>query len=135
MNFGYHNHDFEFREKFGDVSMHDIIMKNTDRSLVIHQLDMGNLYNGGANAMDVVKKWPGRFQSMHVKDEIKSASANERFESTRLGAGIVPVKDVIDTGRKTGGTIHFIIEQESYQGKTPLESVEEDLKVMKGWGY
>jgi len=135
MRFGYHNHDFEFSEKYGDVIMHDVIMQNTDPNLVIHQLDIGNLYNGGATALEVVKKWPGRFQSMHVKDEIKATSGDERFESTKLGAGIVPVKEVIDIGKKSAGTIHFIIEQESYQGKTPLASVEEDLKIMKGWGY
>ena len=135
MKFGYHNHDFEFSQKFGDVLMHDIILQNTDPKLVIHQLDIGNLYNGGATALEVMNKWPGRFQSMHVKDEIKASGGNERYESTKLGAGIVPVKEVVDLGRKSGGTIHFIIEQESYQGKTPLESVEEDLKIMKGWGY
>src|SRR6185503_19792234 len=84
MRFGYHNHDFEFSEKFGDVAMYDIILQNTDRDLVIHQLDIGNLYNGGAIALDVLKKWTGRFQSMHVKDEIKASSGNERYESTVL---------------------------------------------------
>jgi sugar phosphate isomerase/epimerase len=52
-----------------------------------------------------------------------------------LGKGILPVKEIVDAGRKIGGTKHFIIEQESYQGKAPLESVTEDLKVMKKWGY
>jgi sugar phosphate isomerase/epimerase len=135
MKFGYHNHDFEFSEKLNGKLIHDIILENTDRNLVIHQLDIGNLYNGGATALEVMKKWPGRFQSMHVKDEIKATTGNDRYESTRLGAGIVPVKEVIDLGKKTGGTMHFIIEQESYQGKTPLECVEEDLKIMKSWGY
>lgn len=135
MKFGYHNHDFEFSEKLGDLTLYDIILQNTDPKLVIQQLDIGNLYNGGAKALDVMNKWPGRFQSMHVKDEIKAASGNEPYESTILGKGIVPVKEVLDLGRKSGGTIHFIIEQESYQGKTPLECVEEDLKIMKNWGY
>ncbi len=135
MKFGYHNHDFEFSEKIKDMTLHDIIMQNTDKDLVIHQLDIGNLYNGGATALEVMKKWPGRFQSMHVKDEIKAAAGNEKYESTLLGKGIVPVKDVLQLARKSGGTIHFIIEQESYQGKTPLECVEEDLKIMKGWGF
>jgi len=31
--------------------------------------------------------------------------------------------------------MHFIIEQESYQGKTPVDSVKEDLAIMKKWGY
>jgi sugar phosphate isomerase/epimerase len=134
MKFGYHNHDFEFSEKLDGESLYDIILKNTEKDLVIHQLDIGNLYNGGAKADDIMKKWAGRFSSMHVKDEIKAASGEEKYESTVLGTGIVPVKDVIDMGRKTG-TIHFIIEQESYQGKTALDAVKEDLAIMKKWGY
>lgn len=142
MKFGYHNHDFEFSEKFNNETVYDIMLSSTDPNLVMQQLDIGNLYNGGAKAIDIVKKWPGRFESMHVKDEITStapatgAGANhERYESTVLGKGIVNVKEVIDLGRKSGGTIHFIIEQESYQGKSPLESVKEDLEIMKKWGY
>jgi sugar phosphate isomerase/epimerase len=57
------------------------------------------------------------------------------YESTILGAGILPVKEIVDLFRKKGGTTEFIIEQESYQSKTPLESAKEDLKVMKSWGY
>jgi sugar phosphate isomerase/epimerase len=134
MKFGYHNHDFEFAEKLDGVSVYEIILKNTDPNLVIQQLDIGNLYNGGATAKQVMEAWPGRFSSMHVKDEIKSTEGNEKFESTILGTGVVPVKEVIDMGRKNG-TIHFIIEQESYQGKTPLDAVKEDLAIMKKWGY
>jgi len=134
MKFGYHNHDFEFSEKLNNITVYDIILQNTDPALVTQQLDIGNMYNGGAKALDIMKKYPGRFESMHVKDEIKS-SGEEKFESTVLGKGIIPVKEVIDLGRKSGGTIHFIIEQESYQGKTPLESVKEDLAMMKNWGY
>lgn len=134
MKFGYHNHDFEFAEKLDGVSVYEIILKNTDPDLVIQQLDIGNLYNGGANAMEVMKAWPNRFSSMHVKDEIKATEGNEKYESTILGTGIVPVKDVIDMGRKTG-TIHFIIEQEAYQGKAPLDAMKEDLAIMKKWGY
>ena len=136
MKFGYHNHDFEFSEQLDGESLYDIILKNTDKDLVIHQLDIGNLYNGGAKADDIMKKWAGRFSSMHVKDEIKSTAtdAHEKYESTILGTGIVPVKEVVDMGKKTG-TIHFIIEQESYQGKTPLDCAKEDLAIMKKWGY
>lgn len=135
MKYGYHNHDFEFSEKLGDKTVYDLIMENTDPELVIQQLDIGNLYNGGAKAIDIVKKYPGRFQSMHVKDEIAAKEGREKYESTVLGKGIVNVKEVIDLGKNLGGTIHFIIEQESYQGKTPLACVKEDLEIMKQWGY
>lgn len=135
MKFGYHNHDFEFSQKLNNLTVYDIMLKNTDPNLVMQQLDTGNLYNGGAKAIDIVKAYPGRFESMHVKDEILSAGGHEKYESTILGAGIVDLKNVIDLGRKSGGTKHFIIEQEAYQGKKPIDCVREDLAIMKKWGY
>lgn len=135
MKFGYHNHDFEFREKLNGETLYDIILKNTDPDLVIQQLDTGNLYNGGAKAIDLVRQYPGRFASLHVKDEITASGGQERYESTILGAGIVNVKEVIDIVRKNSKHVHYIIEQESYQGKMPLDCAKEDLAVMKKWGY
>ena len=134
MKYGYHNHDFEFSQKLGDRTVFDIILSETDPKLVMQQLDIGNMINGGAKALDIMKKYPGRFESMHVKDEIPAAGGHEKYESTILGKGIIPVKEVIDLGRKWG-TKHFIIEQESYQGKTPLECMIENLAAMKKWGY
>jgi sugar phosphate isomerase/epimerase len=136
MKFGYHNHDFEFSLKLSSVRVYDIILQNTDPKLVMQQLDIGNMYGGGGRAMDLLKQYPGRFESMHVKDEIAVAgAATEKFESTILGTGIIGTKEVIDTGRKMGGTVHFIVEQESYQGKAPLDTIKEDLEILHKWGY
>jgi sugar phosphate isomerase/epimerase len=137
MRFGYHNHDFEFNTKVKDELLYDLILKHTDPSLVIQQLDIGNMLGAGGDALEVIKKYPGRFISMHVKDEIKSAKGemNSAYESTVLGKGVMPVKQIIDLGLKTGGTEHFIIEQESYQGQKPLDAMKADLAIMKKWGY
>jgi len=135
MKFGYHNHDFEFSEQLNGMMLYDIILKNTDPALVIHQLDMGNLYNGGAKTEDVLKKYPGRFESLHVKDEIPAQGGSEKYESTILGKGIINLKANLDFVKKAGGTKYLIIEQESYQGKTPLDCSKEDLAIMKSWGY
>jgi sugar phosphate isomerase/epimerase len=138
MKFGYHNHDFEFREKLNGVKLFDIILQNTDAALVAQQLDIGNMYHAGGIAVDILKQYPGRFELMHVKDEIKTSGEGEmggNYESTILGEGIIPVKEVIDLGKKAGGTIHFIVEQESYQGKTPIDCAKEDFAKMKSWGY
>ena len=137
MRFGYHNHNFEFTQSLDGKKIYDIILDSTDPTLVTQQLDMGNLYGTGADAYEIVKKHPGRFVSMHIKDEIKSAKGEmgEGYESTILGTGVANTKAITDLGKKSGGTLHFIIEQESYQGKTPLDCAKEDLKVMKQWGY
>jgi sugar phosphate isomerase/epimerase len=136
MQFGYHNHDFEFSESLNNQTLYDIILQKTDPKLVIQQLDIGNMVGGGGKAMDILKKYPGRFPSMHVKDEIKSSSTEHGgYESTIIGKGIVGTREVVDWGRKSGGTVHFIIEQESYQGQAPLAAVKQDLEIMKQWGY
>lgn len=137
MKFGYHNHDFEFSTQLNGKKLFDLILQNTDPSLVAQQLDIGNMYHAGGIALDIVKQYPGRFELMHVKDEIKSAKGEMggNYESTVLGKGVIPVKEVIDLGRKSGGTRYFIIEQESYQGQAPLDSMKQDLAMMKKWGY
>lgn len=137
MKFGYHNHDFEFSQQLNGQKIFDLILQNTDPSLVAQQLDIGNMYHAGGVALDIIKQYPGRFELMHVKDEIKTTKGEmgSNYESTVLGKGIIPVKEVIDLGKKSGGTRYFIIEQESYQGQTPLNAVRDDLQVMKKWGY
>jgi sugar phosphate isomerase/epimerase len=137
MKFGYHNHEFEFSEKLNDKVLYDIIMDNTDPALVIHQLDIGNMYNANAKAADVIRKYPGRFMSLHVKDEIKSTEANSRdqYESTVLGTGVINVKEVLKLAKNMAGTQHFIVEQESYQGQKPLDAMRKNIVIMKKWGF
>jgi sugar phosphate isomerase/epimerase len=135
MKFGYHNHAFEFSEKLNNEKLFDIMMKSMDPELVVVQLDIGNLYNGGAVALDVVNQYPGRFENIHVKDEILATEGDEKYVSTIIGKGIVNAKQVVELATRIGGTRVYIIEQESYQGKTPMECIKEDLEVMKKWGY
>ena len=130
MKFGYHNHDFEFTTKIGDENLYDYILKNTDPNLVAQQIDVGNMYGAGGRAIEIMKKYPGRFELMHVKDEIKAAKGEmaEPYESTILGKGVVGTKEIVDYARPHGGTTQFIIEQESYQDKTPIDAVKEDFE-------
>lgn len=138
MKFGYHNHNFEFSSVLNGEKVFDIMIKHTDPNLVAQQLDIGNMYGVGGRALEIVKNYPGRFELMHVKDEIASTvkgEMNDGYDSTILGTGVVGVKAIIDEGKKSGGTTHFIIEQESYQNITPIESAKQDLAIMKKWGY
>jgi sugar phosphate isomerase/epimerase len=136
MKFGYHNHDFEFNTKVNGELLYDIILHETDPDLVIQQMDMGNMYGAGGRALDLMNQYPNRFHSFHVKDEIKSERKDSMggYESTVLGTGVIPVRDVLKEAVKTGD-VHLIIEQESYQGKTPIDCADQDLKIMKKWGY
>jgi sugar phosphate isomerase/epimerase len=137
MTFGYHNHNFEFSTMVGNSNLYDFILTNTDPKLVTQQMDIGNMLGAGGVAMELLKKYPGRFELMHVKDEIKSDAKGtmDGYESTILGQGVMPVKEILKEARKIGGTSQFIIEQESYQGKDPIDCVKIDLQMMKKWGF
>ena len=137
MKFGYHNHNFEFSTKVGDGTLFDYILANTDPELVAQQMDVGNMLGAGGIALDLLKKYPGRFELLHVKDEIKSTTGQgmDGYDSTILGQGVMPVKEIVKEARKNGGTTWFIIEQESYQGKDPFDCVKIDLQTMKKWGF
>lgn len=134
MKFGYHNHWAEFTEQLNGMKLFDIMMQKLDVNKVVMQLDIGNMYIGGAKALDVIGQYPGKFEMIHVKDEVAVNTA-EKYESAILGKGIIPVKEVLDICRKTGGTQVYIIEQESYQGKAPLACMKENFEIMKNWGY
>lgn len=133
MRFGYHNHDFEFSEELNGEKVFDLMMKNTDADKVVMQLDMGNMYIAGALAKDVLGKYPGRYDNIHVKDMIRT-EGGEGYESTILGKGLVGAREVTDMARDMGTTL-FVIEQEAYQGMQPIEAMRQNLAIIKDWGY
>jgi sugar phosphate isomerase/epimerase len=132
MRFGYHNHDFEFSVTLNGETLWDLIMNSTDADKVVMQLDTGNMYIAGARAKDVLAQYPGRYDNIHVKDMIQREDGG--YESCVLGEGLVNVREATDLAREQGTTL-FIIEQEAYQGKPPMVRMEENLAIMKSWGY
>ncbi|HWH63134.1 MAG TPA: TIM barrel protein [Ginsengibacter sp.] len=137
IHFAFHNESYEFNHSLDGMVLYDLLLKSTDTSLVAQQIDIGNMYEPGGRPLYYLQKYPGRFLLMHVKDELKrdTPEADGRiYENTLLGKGVVGVKEVVDFALKSG-TKYFIIEQEEYQGKQPLDCAAEDLKAMEGWGF
>ena len=137
IHFAFHNESYEFNHSLDGTVLYDLILQSVDKNVVGQQMDIGNMWEPGGRPLHYLKKYPGRFLLMHVKNELKreTAGANGNlYENTLLSKGVIPVKEVIDYARKNG-TKYFIIEQEEYQDKTPLECARLDLKAMKGWGF
>lgn len=134
MKFGYHD-DFNGNAVLHNMKLYDIIMKNSDPKLTIQQFDIANLYNAaGTDPMDIIKEFPGRFPSLHVKDVLKEKNKENSHDSTILGKGVLNVKDVLALAVKNGAWL-MIIEQEAYQNESPMDCVKDDLAAMKMWGY
>jgi sugar phosphate isomerase/epimerase len=134
MGFGYHD-DFNEDVTLNNMKLFDIIMKYSDPKVSIHQFDIANLYNAtGTDPIDVIKKYPGRFATLHIKDLLKEKNKENRHDSTILGKGVLKVKDLLPLAIKNGAWL-MIIEQEAYQNESPMDCVKDDLAAMKMWGY
>jgi sugar phosphate isomerase/epimerase len=63
---GYHAHGSDFI-KFGDETAWEILFGNTVDDVVM-QMDIGNCASGGGHPIGMLRKFPGRARSVHLKD-------------------------------------------------------------------
>jgi sugar phosphate isomerase/epimerase len=82
LEFSWHNHDKEFI-KMEDGLPFDFIMKNTDPELVKCELDIYWAAKGGADPVELMKKYAGRYNILHIKDMAPGASKD--FECPWIG--------------------------------------------------
>jgi sugar phosphate isomerase/epimerase len=66
MRIGYHNHDVEFHDINGVLPW--ALLYGRTRPDVILQLDTGNARIAGADPASLIRQYPGRAVSVHVKD-------------------------------------------------------------------
>jgi len=83
IKFGYHNHNFEF-SKLGDTDylIEDFLIENTDPDKVFFQMDVYWVTVGGQDPVAYLKKYPNRFQLLHIKDDyVIGESGNINYEA------------------------------------------------------
>ncbi len=127
LKFAYHNHDHDFKMLEGQVAQ-DIYMQNTDASLVDFEMDIYWVVTAKHDPQAWLKKYPNRFRFCHIKDRIKNAA--ERDASCDLGTGNIDFPKILKTAQQNGMQ-YFIVEQERYDGTTPLKAVEANAEYMK----
>ena len=118
-----HNHTQEFAPLADKPEMkpYDILLAETDPSVVIMQLDIGWASVAGQDILGLFKKNPGRFECWHVKDAkgIKAMSATLTQSQRQQSADLVPVGQgevdykAIFAAASLAGMKHFCIEQDN----------------------
>ena len=131
LRFGYHNHDHTFIPRNGVIPQ-DILIQNTDQNTVDYEMDIYWVVTGGQDPEAWFRKYPGRFKLSHVKDRKKGIPASEREASVNLGTGSIDFSAILRTGIANGMT-HFFVEQERYEGTTPLDAVKTNANYMKNF--
>ncbi len=120
---GYHAHAHDFKQLDG-VSAWDLFFGNT-KPAVIMQLDTANCLSGGADPIAVLKKYPGRERTIHLK-------AHGGGPEAVIGEDKVDWQAVFAFCESKGKTEWYIVEHES--GQDPLQAVKRCYAGLKKYG-
>jgi sugar phosphate isomerase/epimerase len=130
IQFGYHNHNFEFNTLEGKIPYFDIFLKELDKDLVTMEIDLFWTTKAGQNPVDIFKKYPGRFQLFHMKDmftkEAPFFTTTGVTDFAPVGAGIMNFKEIL-AAKKTAGMKYMIVEQDSTKDGKPFDAIQTSI--------
>lgn len=133
LKLAYHNHDFEFKDWGGGQTGFDVLLKETDPSLVFFEMDIYWVTRAGHNPIQIIKSNPGRIRMWHLKDMSQKEPAsydvggNQYF--AEVGAGIVNFKEIFRY-KKESGMKYFFVEQD--QTSEPVfDAIAKSYKYVK----
>jgi len=133
LTYSYHVHGYEFREyPEGKGTMFEYMMDNTNPEYVTYQMDVFWIKNPGQDPVALLKKYPKRWKSLHLKDRKIGTPNNlngrqDKESNVVLGTGDVGIAEIMKTAKKLG-IKHYFIEDESSRA---LEQVPASVAYLK----
>ncbi|MDF2157480.1 sugar phosphate isomerase/epimerase [Algoriphagus sp. CAU 1675] len=117
----YHPHGYEFAEA-GEGTVMDYMLDNA-RNFAFN-MDVYWVKMGGGDPLAIMKKYPGKFPQLHLKDRKKGTpgSANGHGDvetNVVLGTGDIDIAGLIAEAKKQG-TSYLVIEDESSRSVTQI---------------
>lgn len=100
--FAFHNHTEGF-PKIDGVVPFELLLRETDPSLVSFEMDVHWVIAGGADPIDLMHRFPNRFKMVHVKD----SSGPPKYTQTDVGAGTYPWAKILDAAAAVGVQHYF----------------------------
>jgi sugar phosphate isomerase/epimerase len=118
---GFHNHSAELAD-FNGRRAWDILYGSTKK--VVMQMDTGNALYAGVEPLGFMKKYPGRQQSVHMKEYSVAKGW------VPLGEGDVDWKGVVSFCKSAGDTRCFVVEFEN-EAYPVMETVKKCLDFLR----
>ena len=128
LQFLYHNHDYEFKITEGIIPF-DVVLQNTDPQYVNIEMDLYWVTKGDANPITYMKKYPGRFPVLHVKD--MDYTPERSFAD--VGSGKIDFPGIFGYS-KIAGVKHYLVEHDKpANGKESVTASGNYLRNLKYW--
>ena len=125
MSAGYHAHGFDFAQVEGQTAWDRLFSQTRDD--VVMQLDIGNCASGGGDPVAVLRKFPGRARSVHLKDYGGP-------EGAVLGEGEADWDEIFRLCETTHHTEWYVVEEGARDGlgfDIPARALENLRKMGK----
>ena len=146
----YHNHDFEFMVMpNGNFALDELYAGTTPAQLQVEP-DTCWIKVAGQDPAAYVRKYTGRVPVVHLKDFYKEGSGGKLyeligieteeqeakgfFEFRPLGQGLNDIPSILDASLDAGAG-WVVVEQDTSNGRTPLEAVEMSRQYLRTLGW
>ena len=131
IQFGYHNHNFEFDKIEGKVPYFDIMLAELDKDLVTMEIDIFWSSKAGQNLIDIFNKYPGRFQLFHLKDMFTAVSKPYyttvgENDFAPVGEGVINFKEIL-AAKDIAGMKYMIVEQDLDKNGKPFDAIKTSI--------
>lgn len=128
----YHPHGYELTN-YKDGTLLDYMVQNVTEAEF--QMDVFWIKNGGGDPVAYLKKYPGRFQTLHLKDRAhgtvnNSTGKQDKESNVVLGTGDVGIAAVVAEAQKQGVHYYFL-EDESARVE---RQIPQSIEYLKGLG-
>jgi sugar phosphate isomerase/epimerase len=117
LEFSYHNHGYDFIPH-ENGTMYDYLIQHTNPDYVSFEIDVLWVHQFGQDPLAYLKKYPSRFNLMHVKDlkkgvplgvDVKTSSEND----VPLGTGQIAVEAILKQARKSAIKYYYLEDENS----------------------
>jgi sugar phosphate isomerase/epimerase len=134
ITFCYHDHGYEFGP-YGDGTLLDYIIQNTDPKYVSFEMDLMWTFHGGGDPAQLLYKYKGRWKMVHLKDIRKGipndlTGGTDTHNDVAVGTGQLNYPEIIKAA-KAVGIKHYFIEDESPDHATQIPVTIAYLRGLK----
>lgn len=136
LQYAYHNHNFEFKVLDGKQIGYDVLLTETDPSLVDFELDCGWIVAAGYSPIQYFRKYPRRYKMLHIKDFVAgskvstSLAAGERPQGTEFGHGHIDYKPILQAASKTAVEYIYVEQEPPFLDMTAMEAAKVDYDYL-----
>ena len=127
---GYHNHDPEFLPATGDLlgrNGYEILMDETTPGRVDFTLDLYWAWHGGADPVNLLKRYPDRIKRFHVKDMSKTGAIEDP------GKGVIDFKRIFKQAKALSPQLYTV--EPDNAGTRAFDVIKSSQRFLAGLRY